>query len=55
MVRDPVCGMTIDPKKAHGSAVYKGVEYYFCSPGCLADFQMQPEEYVPLSEHHHRG
>ena len=43
---DPVCGMTVDPSKAAGSAEYRGRTYYFCSRGCLARFQAAPEQYV---------
>src|ERR1041385_7538666 len=31
-VRDPVCGMYVDPAKARGSSEYKGETYYFFSP-----------------------
>ena len=37
-VRDPVCGMTVDPTKAAGKSEYQGKTYYFCSKGCLAKF-----------------
>jgi P-type Cu+ transporter len=45
-VRDPVCGMTVDPQQAAGSAVYQGQNYYFCSKGCAAKFQADPEKYL---------
>jgi len=45
-VRDPVCGMTVDPKRAAGSAEYQGQMYYFCSIGCRAKFQADPEKYL---------
>ncbi|MHA1381739.1 MAG: heavy metal translocating P-type ATPase [Candidatus Helarchaeota archaeon] len=38
MVKDPVCGMTVDKKKAL-SAVIDGKTYYFCSESCLRTFQ----------------
>jgi P-type Cu+ transporter len=45
-VRDPVCGMIVDPQQAAGSAVYQGQTYYFCSKGCAAKFQTDPEKYL---------
>src|SRR5665213_1636423 len=45
-VRDPVCGMTVDPQRAAGSVVHEGQTYYFCSSGCIAKFQASPETYL---------
>jgi len=45
-VRDPVCGMYVDPARARGSAEYKGQTYYFCSPRCLERFNAEPEKYL---------
>ena len=45
-VKDPVCGMEIDPAKAAGKSEYKGQTYYFCSPGCKKSFDKDPEKYV---------
>jgi len=55
MVRDPVCGMQIDPKTAAGKSEYKGQMYYFCSLGCKKAFDAEPEKYVMAGEHsqHH--
>jgi Cu+-exporting ATPase len=44
-VKDPVCGMWVDPEKARGSAVYKDQNYYFCSPRCSERFKADPEKY----------
>src|SRR2546430_1675018 len=46
MVRDPVCGMMIDPDTAAGNFDYQGQTYYFCNPGCLKKFQASPEVYL---------
>lgn len=43
---DPVCGMTVDPATAAGSAEYQGATYYFCSRGCLKAFTANPADYV---------
>jgi Cu+-exporting ATPase len=54
---DPVCGMTVDPKTARGTAEHAGQTYYFCSTGCQSKFVADPERYlspkpaaVPLAE-----
>jgi putative ABC transport system ATP-binding protein len=39
LVRDPVCGMAIDPEEAPAQVAVGGVDYYFCSEGCRAEFQ----------------
>lgn len=49
MVKDPVCGMQVDEKKAAGSSLYKGQTYYFCSASCREKFEKQPEQFVKLS------
>ena len=49
LVRDVVCGMAVDPASARGSAKYKGSTYYFCSPGCAAKFNADPERYLAQS------
>jgi YHS domain-containing protein len=46
MAKDPVCGMNVDENKAAGTAVHNGKTYYFCSTGCKAQFEKQPEKYV---------
>jgi len=43
---DPVCGMTVDPQRAAGSSEYKGKTYHFCSKGCVAKFEADPEKYL---------
>lgn len=44
--RDPVCGMTIDPKTARFKSTYKGQVYYFCSEECKKDFDEDPEGFI---------
>lgn len=55
MVKDPVCGMDVDPKTATNKSEYNGQTYYFCSSGCKKDFDKQPLKYVRTEEHaqHH--
>jgi Cu+-exporting ATPase len=45
-VKDPVCGMTVDPGKARGKADHGGQTFSFCSEKCLAKFKAEPEKYV---------
>ena len=55
-VKDPVCGMDIDPATAAGKSEYKGQTYYFCSAGCKKSFDKDPEKYIGHAEepeHHH--
>jgi Cu+-exporting ATPase len=38
--------MEIQPEEAAGTSEYEGQTYYFCSPGCKRDFDLDPERYV---------
>jgi len=42
---DPVCGMSIEIRKAVKTE-YKGEVYYFCCPHCQQAFETSPEEYL---------
>jgi Cu+-exporting ATPase len=46
MVKDPVCGMTIDEKTAAGKSEYDGKTYYFCAPICKQKFDRNPQQYA---------
>ncbi|HEX8172417.1 MAG TPA: copper-translocating P-type ATPase [Thermoanaerobaculia bacterium] len=46
MMKDPVCGMTVDPARAAGQSTYGGTTYFFCSAGCKAKFDAAPEQYL---------
>jgi P-type Cu+ transporter len=48
-VRDPVCGMTVDPATAKFQAKENGVTYYFCSAGCRSKFVADPAAYAEQS------
>jgi xanthine dehydrogenase accessory factor len=41
--RDPICGMTVDPASSRYHATHAGVDHWFCSPGCLAEFARDTE------------
>jgi len=45
-VKDPVCGMKIDPAKAKGKVEYKGKTYHFCSDDCKTKFEKDPAKYA---------
>ena len=39
LVRDPVCGMEVDPERAPAHARIDGVDYWFCARGCRDEFE----------------
>jgi Cu+-exporting ATPase len=45
-VRDPICGMMIDPATAAGTSDYLNQTYYFCSQTCKQRFDSDPQKYV---------
>ncbi|MDT8070884.1 MAG: heavy metal translocating P-type ATPase [Terriglobia bacterium] len=46
-VKDPVCGMMVDPAAARGGSFeHKGTTYYFCNPRCNEKFQAEPEKFL---------
>src|SRR3546814_6894446 len=47
---DPVCGMTVDPATTPHTATHSGKHHYFCSAGCLAKFEADPDLYAEKSE-----
>lgn len=47
-VKDPVCGMVIDPAKAAAKTEYKGQTIYFCNLKCEQKFLASPETYMGL-------
>ena len=46
LVKDPVCGMSVNQQKNAGSVEHDGKTYYFCSKGCIAKFAADPEKYL---------
>src|ERR1700752_5114556 len=43
---DPVCGMAVRNPQSAPTFEYKGTKYFFCSPGCVARFQKEPEKFL---------
>jgi P-type Cu+ transporter len=48
-VRDPVCGMTVDPATSQHRSDYRGETYHFCSAGCRTKFAADPQQYLDKS------
>ena len=45
-VKDPVCGMTVDPHTARHRYTFNGRPYYFCSASCREKFAANPGQYL---------
>ncbi|WP_082789630.1 MULTISPECIES: heavy metal translocating P-type ATPase [Acetobacter] len=45
-VKDPVCGMTVDPATATHHADHDGQTWYFCSAHCQTKFEADPCHYL---------
>ena len=46
VVRDPVCGMTVDPAAGKPEVEHGGHSYHFCSEGCRDKFVKAPQEFL---------
>jgi Cu+-exporting ATPase len=45
-MKDPICGMDVNPATAAGSDIHDGQTYYFCSAHCLAEFRADPARHI---------
>lgn len=45
-VRDPVCGMDVDPANAAATVQHAGTTYHFCSDNCARRFQASPSRFL---------
>src|SRR6478735_7698081 len=45
-IKDPVCGMDVDPASTPHHAWHHDREYHFCSAGCRSKFIADPEAYL---------
>ena len=45
-VRDPVCGMMVDPGKTSHHAHHADQDYHFCSAGCRTKFVADPDHFL---------
>ncbi|RWC31922.1 MAG: heavy metal translocating P-type ATPase [Mesorhizobium sp.] len=50
VVRDPVCGMTVDPTAGKPTAGHGGHLYHFCSEGCRTKFVADPEKFLTATD-----
>ena len=48
-VRDPVCGIDVDPETTPWKLEHGDHTHYFCSEACLRQFQADPAKY---GDHH---
>ena len=49
MVKDPICGMMVDEKKAKFKSDYNGKTFYFCAASCKTSFDKDPAKYATTS------
>ena len=45
-VKDPVCGMTVDPATSKHRHDLEDANFFFCSEGCRSKFAAHPESYL---------
>ncbi|MGZ8336646.1 MAG: heavy metal translocating P-type ATPase [Allosphingosinicella sp.] len=45
-VKDPVCGMTVDPERTPHHEVHDGETHHFCSARCRSRFAADPESFL---------
>ncbi|TPL78552.1 heavy metal translocating P-type ATPase [Mesorhizobium sp. B2-3-13] len=50
VLRDPVCGMTVDPAAGKPTFEHGGRLYHFCSERCRSKFQAEPESYLTATD-----
>ncbi|MXQ07839.1 cadmium-translocating P-type ATPase [Alphaproteobacteria bacterium GH1-50] len=50
IIRDPVCGMTVDPTKGKPAHTHDGHDYHFCSSRCLEKFVAEPGAYIEAED-----
>jgi YHS domain-containing protein len=43
---DPVCGMQVDTENAKWTAEHDGQTYFFCSKGCMLEFNDDPGHFL---------
>ena len=52
MATDPVCHMQVDTRSPPGGTSTHGAQtFYFCAPGCKAQFDADPHRYMGPHAH----
>ncbi len=46
LVKDPVCGMNVNPATSHYNAEHAGKIYHFCCAQCAEKFKADPQKYL---------
>jgi Cu+-exporting ATPase len=54
-VRDPVCGMTVDPATSKHRFEHHGETFHFCSAGCRTKFAADPAKYLAKKNEEHKA
>lgn len=49
VLKDPVCGMTVNPATAKHHVEHAGTSYSFCCAGCAEKFKADPKKYLSQS------
>ncbi|MDK3071960.1 heavy metal translocating P-type ATPase [Sedimentitalea sp. JM2-8] len=50
VIRDPVCGMTVDPEAGKPGLEHDGHVYHFCHDGCRSRFRADPDAYIEAKD-----
>jgi len=50
VIRDPVCGMTVDPEAGKPTQEHAGHVFHFCSNGCREKFAASPGDYLEAKD-----
>ena len=50
VIRDPVCGMVVDPAAGKPQLERHGHIYHFCHDGCRAKFEADPDAYTEAKD-----
>ncbi|MCU1636861.1 MAG: Cu+-exporting ATPase [Cryobacterium sp.] len=53
-VKDPVCGMDVNPATSTLTAAHEGETFHFCSAGCQSKFEANPDQYAGHADHNHQ-
>lgn len=49
-MKDPVCGMDVQPAEAAAAWEHEGVVSYFCSVACMETFRSDPDRFPAIGD-----